>query len=137
MSFIAIHYYQDEKGEWFSKHAVRSILGISHRHTLNSYLKEVLGGLPNYLSVPTIQVLCQMQTWLQVGYGNRKYSKQAFMVRYRTNTLEREFRRLCVPIELKLQHLETKIQSARQTYGTLQTSHQVSTAITVHSTDVA
>ena len=170
MSFIAVHYYQDTDGvEWFSKHAVRLILGISQRRTLNSYLKELLGELgklsekafqryleeligelpdstikqygcelahqsPSYFPVCLIQVLCRMQAWLQAGNGLKRHSKKGFVVRLRTKTWEREFRKSFIPIELKLQHLETQIQKARVTYGyqTYQTS-----AITVRASAVA
>lgn len=135
MSVIYIHHYRDEAGtEWFSKYAAREILGVT-KNTLKSYLRALFGELPAYLPTSTLEVLCQMQIWLQVGNGRRKHSKDGFAMRLRTKTLDREFRRLYIPLELHLTHLQAKINSAKQTYG--YQNLQTSACITVRATAVA
>jgi hypothetical protein len=125
MSAVHIHYYVDARGlAWFSKKICREVLGIRHRKTFNDFCKllfkppnsPVDGYIPpDYYTAAQVFEVLMMQEYLRVGYG--QHSKQDYLKRKRTHTLEREFFRLGISVSLKHDWLMQQLNKIQENYG--------------------
>jgi len=116
MSVAHIHYYTDEFGiDHYSKKASREALNIRHRNTFNSACKHLNIYDQGYYTESQLIDVLLMCLFVQAGCG--RHSKEGFMKRKRTKTLDREFQRLGIPVELKIQWLQTRLHAVKESYG--------------------